>query len=386
MARKRFSFMGTSGVSSQGSLNRRRFLQFSAATVSTIALSNCARNLGEQSTAEGTTNSATLQTDPKTLYLYGWADYANEELYQRFTQQTGIEIVADVYDSNETMLAKLQAGGGNQYSIIYPSDYMVQQMIQSNLLLQLDRSKLIGFDNIKDRWQSPTYDPGAAYTLPFNWGTTGLIYNKDVLKTEPDDWNFLWQNREALSGKMTVLDDVRETLGMVLKSLGYSYNTTDPAHLEAAYKKLLELKPALAGFKTYGWEDQLIAGDLAVCMTYSALGNTLPIEHPQLVYVIPQTGTSIWTDTLAIPAKAPNVEAAYAWMNFILEPENAAFAATQLKLGTPNAVAFEQLPSNVKRNQKLYPTDETLKTGEGIAPVGEALALYDKYWTEVKSA
>ncbi len=374
------------GRFSHRSLNRRRFLQFSAAAISTATLSNCARNLANQQATEDSASSPNTQTDSKTLYLYGWADYANEELYQRFRKKTGIKIVADVYDSNEAMLAKLQSGGGEQYSIIYPSDYTIQPMIQSNLLLKLDRSKLIGLGNIMDRWKSPTYDPQASYTIPFNWGTTGLIYNKNVVKTEPDDWNFLWQNKEALTGKITVLDDVRETLGMVLKSLGYSYNATDPAQLEAAYKKLLELKPALAGFKTYGWEDQLIAGDLAVCMTFSAFGNILPIDNPHLVYVIPKSGTSIWTDTLAIPAKAPNVEAAYAWMNFMLDPENAAFAATQLKLGTPNKAAFEQLPANVKNNLKLYPTDEMLKAGEGIVPVGEALTLYEKYWTEVKSA
>lgn len=363
---------------------RRRFLQFSTAAVSTIVLSNCARNMGEQRTTESAAPAS--QTDTNTLYLYTWADYTSEELYQRFTQKTGIKVVADVYDSNETMLAKLQAGGGNQYSIIYPSDYMVQQMIQSNLLLKLDRSKLVGFENIMNRWQNPVYDPDSAYTLPFHWGTTGLIYNKEVLKAEPDDWNFLWQNQEALAGKMTLVDDVRETLGMALKSLGYSYNATDPAQLEAAYQKLLELKPALAGFKTYGWEDQLIGGDLAISMTYSTLGNTLPKDNPQLVYVIPKSGTSIWTDTLAVPAAAPNVEAAYAWINFILEPENAVFAATQLKLATPNKAAFEKLPADFKSNQKLYPSDEILKVGEGIAPVGETLELYDKYWTELKSA
>jgi spermidine/putrescine transport system substrate-binding protein len=362
---------------------RRWFLQFSTAAISTVALSNCARNtLSQQSIS----SSPAAQGDAKTLYLYTWADYSNDELYQRFQDKTGIQIVADVYDSNEAMLTKIQTGGGSQYSLIYPSDYMVRQMIDAKLLTPLDPAKLKGFENVMDRWKNPVYDPNAAHSIPFNWGTTGFIYNTNVLKTEPTDWNFLWQNREALSGKMTVLDDVRETMGAVLKSLGYSYNATDPAQLEAAYNKLLELKPYLAGFKTYGWEDQLIAGDLAICMTYSALGNSLPIDNPHLKYVIPKSGSSIWTDTMAIPAKAPNIEAAYAWINYILDPENAAYAATQLKLGTPNKAAFEMLPTEVKNNPTLYPSAEVIKAGEGIAPVGDAIQLYDKYWTEVKSA
>ena len=168
--------------------------------------------------------------------------------------------------------------------------------------------------------------------------------------------------------------------------LGYSYNATDPAQINAAYKKLLALKPDLAGFKTYGYEDQLIGGDLAACMTYSALGNLLPAENPHLKYVIPKSGTSLWTDTMAIPAKAPDPEAAYAWINFMLEPENAAVAAQELKLGTPNKAAFKLLPSLLQNNKTLYPTAEMIKNSEGIQPVGKALELYDKYWTELKSA
>ena len=175
-------------------------------------------------------------------------------------------------------------------------------------------------------------------------------------------------------------------MGMVLKSLGYSYNATDPAQIEAAYKKLLALKPDLAGFKTYGYEDQLIGGDLAICMTYSGLGNLLPTDNPHLKYVIPKSGTSLWTDTMAIPVKAPNPDTAYAWINFMLEPENAALATQELKLGTPNKAAFALLPSELQANKTLYPTAEMIQNNEGIQPVGQALDLYDKYWTEAKSA
>ncbi|MBF2072252.1 MAG: spermidine/putrescine ABC transporter substrate-binding protein [Synechococcales cyanobacterium C42_A2020_086] len=366
--------------------NRRRFLQFSAAAISTVALSNCARNLSGGQTATESDNTATYTAvDNQTLYLYTWADYSNDALFQRFTAQTGIKVVADVFDSNETMLAKLQAGGGNQYSVIYPSDYMVRQMIDSNLLTRLDSTKIKGTENLMPRWESPVYDPDAAYSVPFNWGTTGLIYNTDVITSQPDDWDFLWENAEPLSGKITLLDDVRETMGMVLKSLGYSYNATDPAQIEAAYQRLRELRPAIAAFKTYGWEDQLIAGDLAICMTYSTLGLALPETNSQLRYFIPKSGTSIWTDTMAIPVGAPNPEAAYAWINFNLEPETAAFAATEIKLGTPNKAAFELLPAEVKSNPKQYPPEDLVKNFEGIAPVGDALALYDRYWTQVRA-
>ncbi len=358
--------------------SRRRFLQLSAAAFSTVALANCAQ------TGSQTTDSASASD--KTLYLYTWGDYSSEALYQQFQEQTGIKIVADVYDSNETMLAKLQAGGGDQYSLIYPSDYMVRQMIDSNLLLKLDPAKLEGFENVMERWKDPVYDPQAAHSVPFNWGTTGLLYNTKLISAEPEDWNFLWDNQEELAGKITLVDDVRETMGMVLKSMGHSYNSTDPAQIEAAYQKLLKLKPSLAGFKTYGFEDQLIGGDLAISMTYSALGNQLPMDNPHLKYVIPKSGTSVWTDTMTIPAKAPDPDLAYAWINFMLKSENAALAAQELKLGTPNQAAFELLPPEIQSKKTLYPTAEMLKNGEGIQPVGKALDLFDKYWTEAKSA
>jgi spermidine/putrescine transport system substrate-binding protein len=351
-----------------------------------VAFSNCARStIGGQS-AEAETPVTTPSGDSNTLYVYTWADYVSEDLSQLFKEKTGIDVIVDAYDSNETMLAKLQAGGGSQYSIIYPSDYMVRQMTDLQLLTALDASRIKGLDTLLDKWKSPVYDSDNAHSIPFTIGTTGLLYNSDVLDGKPEGLEFLWQNKEALAGKMTLLDDVRETMGAVLKMLGYSYNTTDPAEVEMAYQQLLELKSAIASFKTYGWEDQLISGDLAICMSYSTLGNLLPLDHPNLVYVIPQNGTSVWTDTMAIPASAPNIEAAYTWINFMMEPEHARLAVEKLKIATPIVPAIELLPSDVKNNTKLFPTSEMLAKCEGITPVGDAIDLYDKYWTELRSA
>ncbi|WNZ22118.1 spermidine/putrescine ABC transporter substrate-binding protein [Leptolyngbya sp. NK1-12] len=357
---------------------RRRFLQFSAAFASTVALGSCQRSiLNDSSFSQSSSNDL--------LRIYTWADYSNEEVYQQFTEQTGIKIIADVYDSNETMLTKLLAGGGNQYSIIYPSDYMVKQMIELKLLTQIDHTRLQGLNQLLDKWKNPPYDPHNTHSIPVSWGTTGLIYNTEVLQSKPTDWEFLWREKQALSGRITLLDDVREVMGATLRSIGYSYNATNPKELEAAYQKLRELKPALASFESFGWEDSLVAGDLALCMTYSIIGNSLPTEHPHLKYVIPQSGTSVWTDTLVIPKTAPNLNAAYAWINFMLKPENAAFAVEKLMFATPNKAAFEQLPSELKENTNLYPTSETLAKYETIAPIGKAIDLYDEYWTELKS-
>jgi spermidine/putrescine transport system substrate-binding protein len=263
---------------------------------------------------------------------------------------------------------------------------MVKQMIELTLLTSIDKSRLQGLDQLRDKWQSPPYDPDNAHSIPVSWGTTGFIYDSEVLTTPPEDWDYLWENQDQLAGKLTLLDDVREVMGGTLKSLGYSYNSTDPKELEEAYQKLRELKPAIAAFQSFGWEDPLIAGDLVLCMTYSILGNALPLDNPNLKYVIPSSGSSVWTDTMVIPKTAPNVEAAYAWINFMLEPENAAFAVEQLKFATPSQAAFDLLPNELKDNTNLFPTAEMLAKCEGIASVGDTIDVYDKYWTELKSA
>jgi spermidine/putrescine transport system substrate-binding protein len=361
-------------------------LQTSAAAISGLALSNCRRGIPETQTTQTTTDTAAAADSPNTLHIYTWADYTDEALASLFTERTGIEVVVDIYDSNETMLAKMQAGGGDAYSIIYPSDYMVEQMIEEGMLMELDKSKLQGLDNLYPQWQDPSYDPGNTHSVPMSWGTTGLLYNSELLETPPEDWNYLWENQDLLARRITLLDDVREVMGAVLRSLGYSYNSTDPAELEEAYQRLIELKPAIASFQSFGWEDQILSGDLLMVMTYSVDAIAATYEDPALNYIVPSSGSSLWTDTMVIPVGAPNPEAAYQWMNLMYEPEVSAEVVSRLFFATPIKAAFEQLPDDLKTNEDLFPPEDVLAQCEGIAPVGDALELYDRYWTEVTSA
>lgn len=371
---------------------RRRFLQGSAAAIAGVTLANCRQNLAEQTSTETEAEAAPPEEGSASgggsgvLHVYTWADYTNDEMVNAFTDKTGIEVIVDIYDSNETMLAKMQAGGGDAYSIIYPSDYMVQQMIELNMLTKLDKERISGLDNIFDKWQTPAYDPGNDFSVPFAWGTTGLLYNTDVISDNPEDWDYLWDNSSSLSKRMTLLDDVRETMGMVLKSLGYSYNSTDPAEIEEAYERLVAIKPDLASFMSFGFEDGLLSGDLAVVMAYSVDALSSIAEDDRLNYVIPSSGSSVWTDTLVIPTTAPNAAAAYEWINFNLDPAIAQLNTETLFNATPNKVAYENLSEEFKTNEKLFPPEELLAKCEGIAPVGDASAVYDEFWTRVTSA
>lgn len=370
---------------------RRHFLQGSAAALTAVLLSNCQRGISDvqsgDTESDATAANGSAGGDAETLHVYTWADYTDDELAKRFTEATGYPVVIDIYDSNETMLAKMLAGGGNAYSIIYPSDYTVEIMRdEHDMLTELDKSKIKGLDQLNDKWQSPVYDSNNTHSVPISWGTTGLLYNTELVTSEPEDWTYLWDNQESLSRRMSLLDDARETMGAVLRSLGYSYNSTDPAEIEEAYERLRTLKPAIASFQSFGYEDQLIGGDLIVAMAYSVDAIAASLENPQLNYIVPSSGSSVWTDTMVIPKNAPNPEAAYAWINFMLQPEISALAVERLTFATPLKSAFELLPDELKQNDKLFPSEEVLANCEGIAPVGDASELYDQYWTEITSA
>jgi spermidine/putrescine transport system substrate-binding protein len=367
---------------------RRRFLQGSAAAIAGVTLANCRQNIANtpSETAADTPETAGGDEGAGVLHVYTWADYTNDELVNAFTEKTGIEVIVDIYDSNETMLAKMQAGGGDAYSIIYPSDYMVQQMIELGMLTQIDKDRIQGLENIFDKWQDPVYDPGNTFSIPFAWGTTGLLYNKEAVSGNPEDWAYLWDNQSALSRRITLLDDVRETMGAVLKSLGYSYNSTDPAEIEEAYNRLIELKPAIASFMSFGYEDALFGGDLTMVMAYSVDAIAATLEDERMEYIVPTSGSSVWTDTLIIPTTAPNVDAAYEWINFNLDPAISQMNTEMLFNATPNKIAFDNLSDELKANTDLFPPQDVLDRCEGIAPVGDATPLYDEYWTKVTSA
>ena len=360
--------------------SRRQFLQATTAAATGAALSGCGWTLAEVRPA-----SSSGAADQ--LSIYSWSNYIDDTLLENFTAQTGIRVVKDTFDSNETMLATFQAGKGAAYSIIYPSDYTVAKMIDLKLLQELDRSRLIGLENILPRFQTSVYDPGNRYHVPVSWGTTGLVYNSEKLKTPPNDWSYLWQNQQQLSRRMTLLSDTREVMGATLRSLGYSYNSTDPKQIQQAYEKLMALKPAIATFTTDAWRDQILAGDLLVSMGFSVDGILVTRQNPKLKYVVPQSGSSVWSDTIVIPKTAPNRDAAYAWINFMLQPAIASQVTERLLFATPNQAAYDQLPSPLRNDEILFPPPAIVDKCEGIRPVEQSVSeLYEKYWTRLTSS
>lgn len=359
---------------------RRQFLKASAAALAASTLSSCGWTLGNVK------STPTIQEDTDTLYIFTWAGYTDKDLLDRFYQETGITVIADVFDSNEAMLAKVQAGGAAAYSIIYPSDYMVEKMRDLDLLTKLDHSLLLGIDDLFPQFIDPVYDPGGNYSVPLSWGTTGLIYNSSLLEEAPEDWDYLWENREQLSKRMTLLEDQREVIGAALRKLGYSYNTTDADYVRQAYEDLLILMPFVASLTNYNWRSQMLTGDLKLAMCYSSDAAEIAPENEDLRYITPASGSSLWTDTLVIPKAAPNIQGAYKWINFMLQPEIAAEVVERLSFATPSVAAYKLLPEELRDDPTLFPPESVISSCESLAPLGDFEEVYDRYWTRLTSA
>jgi spermidine/putrescine transport system substrate-binding protein len=260
---------------------------------------------------------------------------------------------------------------------------MVAKMVELKLLRPLDKSRLNGLENLLPQFLTSPSDPGNQYSIPMSWGTTGLVYNTDKLQDPPQDWDYLWKNKSTLFRKISLVDDTREVMGATLRMLGYSYNSKNPKEIEAAFKKLVELKPAISAFTTDAWKDQLISGDLYISMAYSADALNAAKENPKLRYVIPKSGTSLWNDRMVIPKTAPNIDAAYAWMNYMMEPSVAANLSERLLFATPNRAAYEVLPTDLQNDEELFPSESLLSKSESIAPLGNIDDVYINYWTRL---
>lgn len=362
--------------------SRRRFFQQAAAAFSGLTIAGCGWRLAEMRVNSTTSDNS----ERERLNVYTWSQYVDRELLQDFSDRTSIKVTTSVYDANEVMLAKLRAGGGGNYSIIYPSDYMVQKMINLGLLIQLNREKLIGLDNLFPKFQNPIYDPDNRYSIPFSWGTTGLIYNSEILDPPPEDWEYIWENKDKLKKRMTLLNDVREVMGAVLRMLGYSYNSKNENEIKQAYEKLKNLKPSIAAFDTDAWRNQILAGDLFLAMCYSSDAVKITQENPKLKYITPKSGSSLWTDTIAIPKTSPNVDGAYSWINFMLQPQVAAQMSKRLAIATPNLEGYKRLPEKLQNNTSLFPSESIVDKCERLAPVGELEAVYERYWTKLTSS
>ncbi len=360
---------------------RRRFLQNALLGAGGLSLSSCGWRLADIQNQVGTIVRNTDQ-----LNLYTWSSYINDDLLKAFQGETGVKGVTEIMGSNEEMIAAFEAGKGRVFSLLYPSDYAVELMHGKRYLQPLDLSRIDDLETLLPNLAKVGVIDGQRYSVPITWGTTGLLYNSDKLKTPPTDWAYLWENKEKLTRKITLLDDPREVFGMVLHRLGYSQNTLDLTQIQQAYQQLQALKPHLANFTTDAWREPLLAGDLWLAQAYSTDATDLIKENPQIRYVIPPSGTNLWVDTMVIPVTAPNPESAYAWINYVINPDRAAQLTETLGYVPTTQAAIDRLPEAVRQDPIKFPPAEILAKCETMQTIPAAVtARIEQYWTQIKT-
>ncbi|RRR68971.1 MAG: spermidine/putrescine ABC transporter substrate-binding protein [Candidatus Viridilinea halotolerans] len=328
-----------------------------------------------------------------TLYFYNWGDFIDPTILDQFTAEYGVQVVNDLYDSNEDMIAKVRSGSSG-YDIVVPSDYAVQLLIEENLLQPLDKLMIDNLRHIDPDYLNTYFDPGNTYSVPYMFGLTGIAYNSAIFPEGVTSWAALFDTAqmEAQRGKFSMLDDERETPGAALKFLGFSYNATEPEVLEQAQALLIAQKPFLASYNSADVNRKLASGEYAIahCWSGSALQARLGMEgefsgNPAINFVIPEEGGAIWMDNLAILSESPNAYTAHVFINFLLRPDVAAQNADYVGYITPNEAAIPLMSEEV---QALYaagfaPNDELLSRLEWIERTA-ATAVFTDLWTVVK--
>ena len=321
------------------------------------------------------------------VYVYNWGEYIDPETIDMFEEETGIKVIYDEFETNEIMYPKVEAGA-SKYDVICPSDYMIQKMIENDLLAE------INFDNIPNAkkyigeqyWeQSQGFDPENKYSVPYCWGTVGILYNKTMVDEPVDSWSILWDDKYKDS--ILMQDSVRDAFMVALKLNGDSMNTLDTAELEAARDLLIEQKPLVQAYVIDQVRDKMIGGEVALGVIYSGEAIFTQRENPDLEYVVPKEGTNVWIDSWVIPKNAPNMSNAEKFIDFMCRPEIAVINFEYITYSTPNEGARELIEDeDIKNSEIAFPDLSKYSNLETYSYLGEeGDQLLNEYWKEVKS-
>ncbi|MFJ7725205.1 PotD/PotF family extracellular solute-binding protein [Neobacillus sp. NPDC097160] len=318
-----------------------------------------------------------------TLTIYNWGDYIDADLIKQFEKETGIKVIYETFDSNEAMLTKIEQGG-TTYDIAVPSEYMIDKMRHEDLLIPLDHSKLPNLKNIDQRFMDLPFDPGNKYSVPYFWGTVGIVYNPKMLDGKKiTSWNDLWE--PSLRNKILLIDGAREVMGMGLNSLGYSLNDTSRQHLIEAKEKLDTLTPNVKAIVGDEIKMLLANEEASVGLVWSGDASEIMSENEDLDYVVPKEGSNLWFDNMVIPKTAKNIEAAHKFINFMLDPKVAAQNTEYVGYSTPNKQALKHMPKEVVKDERFYPSPELTEKLEVYENLGKKnLAYYNELFLQFK--
>ena len=319
------------------------------------------------------------------LNILNWGEYIDPTLIEIFEEETGVKVNYVEMTSNEEMLIKLRSAD-NPYDMCFPSDYIIEKLIADDLLQPLDMSKIPNAKNIQARMYdvTNTFDPGNVYSLPYMWGTVGILYNTTMVDETVDSWDILWNEKYA--GQIWQYDSIRDAMMVSLMRLGYDMNTTDPDEIEAAKQELIKQIPLLKGCGTDNIRTSMMNGKAALAVIYAGDAILSMEENEDLDYVVPKEGSNVWLDNVVIPKTAKNVEAAHAFINFLNDANLAARNTEFIYYSTPNQGAMDLLDPYFTESEVFNPSDETLARCSVYHDLGSAIELYNSAWSEFKSA
>jgi len=338
----------------------------------TLTLSGCS--------ASGTSN------ENGSVYVYNWGEYIDPDVLTMFEEETGIEVIYDEFETNEIMYPKIESGASS-YDVVCPSDYMIQKMIENDLLAE------INFDNVPNAkanigeqyWeQSTQFDSENKYSVPYCWGTLGILYNKTMVSGPITSWADLWDEQYADS--ILMQDSVRDAFMVALALNGFSMNSTNEEELQIAKASLIEQKPLVQAYVVDQVRDKMIGGEAALGVIFSGEAIFTQRENPDLEFVIPSEGTNLWIDSWVIPKNAQNKENAETFINFMCRADIALLNFEYITYSTPNDAAKELIEDEALKNSLIAFPDLSLYKLETYSYLGEdADALYNELWKEVKS-
>ncbi|NCD25098.1 MAG: extracellular solute-binding protein [Deltaproteobacteria bacterium] len=319
----------------------------------------------------------------KELYVYNWSEYMPDSVLESFASETGIKVIMSTYDSNEAMYAKVKMVEGKGYDLIVPSTDFVSRMAKEGLLRPIDKSKLPNFANLDPHLLDQAFDPDNTYSVPYMWGSTAIAVNSsDKAAAAITSFADLW--KPEFKGKLLLPNDMRGVLGMGLKRLGYSLNETDPAKVAEACALLKPLMESVRVFDSDSPKQALLNNEVQVAVLWNGEAYIASGENPDIKYVYPSEGFSLWVDNLCIPKNAGNVENAHLFIDYLLRPEVAALICQEMGYSSPNLKAKASLSDEVRTNAIVYPADADMARGEFETDLGAAIKAYEDCWLQLK--
>lgn len=332
--------------------------------------------------------SVSAAPESRTLRVFNWGEYISDgsddsmNVIKEFTRRTGIQVDYQVFSTNEEMYAKIISGSAD-YDVLIPSDYMIGKMIQEDLLAKLDFSNIPNYKYIDDAFKNLEYDPTNEYSVPYTWGTVGIIYNTTMVTDPVDSWDILWDSNYA--GQILMFNNPRDSYGIALKKLGYSQNTTDREEIDEATDELKKQRLVVQAYVMDEIFPKMTAGEAALAPYYAGDAVTMIGDNPDLDFVVPKEGTNRFVDAMVVPKSSKNKDLAEQFINFMLEEDVALANIEYIGYSTPMSNVKDLLDEEVQ-NSFSYPDDEVLSRCETFVNLDDETTAYmQDNWTGVLS-